>query len=342
MKIHVKILIVLLLAPVMFACAGKKPVNNSGGAEETVTAVKNRKLVLPAIPAMIIDSVGRINYLVAHYWDNFDFNDTTLIHEPDITEQGIVDHLNLFRFVSTEHAANSVIAVLKKAEKEKTGRMYSYFVETLREYLYEPNSVVKNEEVYIPVTRYIIDNSKSNLTEIENAKYLQKVMMKNRTGSVAADFKYSLQSGKQGSLHKLEAPYTLLMFYDPDCSGCANTVNYMKTAPVIINGIKQGSLKILAFYADNDVEMWTKHLNDIPSEWINGYDKGRIVKGQDMYDLKGMPAIYLLDEDKRIILKGVMIPDVMEFLKKVKSWEWKFRQSVGLTMIVGRCDSACK
>ena len=319
MKIRVKILIVVLVVPVMFACTGKKPVNNSGGAGETVTVMKNRKFALPAVPVMITDSVGRINYLIAHYWENFDFNDTTLIHEPDITEQGLVDHLNLFRLTSNEHAANSVIAVLKKAEAEKTGRMYSYFLETLKEYLYLPNSVVRNEEVYILVTKYIIDNKKSSLVEIENAKYLLNLMMKNRVGEIAADFKYTLSSGEQGSLHKLKSPYTLLFFYDPDCSGCAHSINYMKSAPAILNGIKHGNLKILAFYPDNDIEMWRKHLTDIPTEWINSYDKERTVKDRDMYDLKGMPAIYLLDEDKRIILKGVMIPDVMEFLKKVKS-----------------------
>ena len=313
LKIQRRLLITLLLIPVIFACNGKKSTPNN-----TENAVKTQKLVPPTIPAMITDSAGRINYLIAHYWDNFDFNDTTLIH-PDITEQGIVDFLYAAGLVSKEHAANSVIAVLKKAEAEKTGRMYSYFLETLKEYLYEPNSVVRNEEVYIPVTKYIIDNKKSSLVEIENARYLLKVMMKNRVGEIAADFKYTLSSGSRGSLHTLQAPYTLLFFYDPDCSGCAHSINYMKSAPTILNGIKHGNLKILAFYPDNDIEMWKKHLTDIPSDWINGYDKERTVKDRDMYDLKGMPAIYLLDENKRIILKGVMIPDVMEFLKKVKS-----------------------
>ena len=320
MKISIRYLIALLLVTVTFACSnGTRSANNDGGdIEKTKTIAKNRKFVLPTIPAMLTDSVSRTNYLVAHYWDNFDFNDTTLIHEPDITEQGIVDFLDAFRFVNKENAVASVIAVLKKAEVETTGRMYSYFLETIGEFLYEPNSVVRNEEIYIPVTEYIINNGKSNLAERERAKYLLALMMKNRIGEVASDFEYTQASGKVGTLHEFKAPYTLLFFYSPDCSGCANSIDFVNSSGTAINSAIEGKkLKVLAFYPDNDRQLWIDHIGKIPSGWITGYDRERVVRVRNMYDLKGTPAIYLLDENKRIILKGITIPAVEEYFKRM-------------------------
>jgi len=300
---------ILLLMSAMMVCNAQHPVRENSG--------KSKAFTLPAIPVMLTDSADRYNYLVAHYWDNFDFNDTTLIHKPDITEQAIVNFLYIFRFVDKERAIASVIATLKRAETEILGIMYEYFLEMLEKFLYMPNSVVRNEELYIPVAEYIVNNDNSDVAKKERAKYLLGLMMKNRLGYIATDFRYTLKSGESGTLHKLQAPYTLLVFYDPDCDGCANSIRFMKSAPAILDGLKSKNLQILAFYPDNDYEVWKRHLADIPPDWINSYDKERKVKESEMYDLKGLPAIYLLDENKKVILKNVIAPEVESYFSKI-------------------------
>ncbi len=37
--------------------------------------------------------------------------------------------------------------------------------------------------------------------------------------------------------------------------------------------------------------------------WINGYDKELTVLERELYDLKAMPTLYLLDKDKKVLLK---------------------------------------
>jgi hypothetical protein len=68
---------------------------------------------------------------------------------------------------------------------------------------------------------------------------------------------------------------------------------------------KSGRLKILAFYPDKDLEIREKKWADIPAEWINGCDKNAIVTDRQLYDLKAIPTIYLLDRNKTVILKDV-------------------------------------
>ena len=318
MKILGKYWIVLLLMQVVFACNNNKSIKNANNTVSAAVTNKNRTLVMPTPPPMLPDSISRTNYMVAHYWDNFDFNDTTLIHEPDIKDRAVLSFLYGAQLVDKEKAVAAIISVFKKAEAETTGRMYSYFVEKIGEFLYEPNSVVRNEEIYIPVTEYIINSNKSDLAERERAKYMLALMMKNRIGEIASDFEYILASGQSASMHELKAPYTLLYFYDPDCSGCANSIEFVKSSGTAIKrAIQSNKLKVLAFYPDNDIEQWRNHLEEMPAGWITGYDRERTVKSESMYDLKGTPAIYLLDENKRVIMKGVPMPVVESYLAGV-------------------------
>jgi len=303
--------IALLLTLSVSACN----INRSGKSDDKMgKTIKSRTLIQPAVPAMLTDSISRTNYMVAHYWDNFDFNDTTLIHEPDINERAVLSFLYGAQLVSKENAVTAIIATLKKAEAEETGRMYSFFCDKMIEYLYEPASMVKNEEIYIPVAQYVINSNKSGLAERERARFVLERMMKNRIGEIASDFEYILASGQPASMHKLKAPYTLLYFYDPDCSGCANSIEFVKSSGTAIkNAIQNKKLIVLAFYPDNDIEQWRNHLKEMPSGWITGYDRERVVKNESMYDLKGTPTIYLLDENKRVIMKGVSIPVVEDY-----------------------------
>lgn len=73
-------------------------------------------------------------------------------------------------------------------------------------------------------------------------------------------------------------------------------------------------LKVLAFYPDEDIEAWTKYQHQVPSEWLNGYDKDLSVLSDELYDLKMMPVIYLLDEDKTVLLKDPSLVQLEEYL----------------------------
>ena len=284
-----------------------------GTEKKTQPSNQPRTFVLPQIPAMLSSAEDRASYLAAHYWDNFDFNDTVFIHMPKVTEQAIVDYIDVLPHAKKGNAEASVKDLLKKAEGEKTGRMYEYFLEMMEKYLHDPNSPIRNEELYIPVVEYIIADKNTDIAGKERAKYRLQLMMKNRVGETAIDFVYTLASGKTGSLYGIKAPYTMLFFYNPDCHACAEYMNTMKASSVLQDAINQRGMKILAFYPDKDLEIWKNHLADIPSSWINGYDKEYVVDSLKVYDLKARPTIYLLDENKKVILKDVTIQAVESY-----------------------------
>mgnify|MGYP000178762057 FL=1 len=49
----------------------------------------------PSVPAELTTPQERADYVVRHYWDNINFQDTTLIHRPSMIEQGFVNFIDL-------------------------------------------------------------------------------------------------------------------------------------------------------------------------------------------------------------------------------------------------------
>ena len=57
--------------------------------------------------------------------------------------------------------------------------------------------------------------------------------------------------------------------------------------------------------------MWRDRLDEIPDDWTVGTDR-ELIKTQALYDLKAMPTLYLLDADKRVLLKDASFAQICE------------------------------
>jgi hypothetical protein len=40
-----------------------------------------------------------------------------------------------------------------------------------------------------------------------------------------------------------------------------------------------------------------------PEEWYNGFDPDYVLREGDIYHIRAIPSLYLLDKEKRVILK---------------------------------------
>lgn len=298
------------LALIICSSCGNR--NTSGRQDISVSEDTLTKFVLPLIPPMLDTPELRADYLIRHYWDNVNFADTNYIHHPDITEQAWVDFINILRVVPDTMATTSISNMFQRAKVNK--KVFYYFANLAEKYLYDPNSPMRNEELYIPVLDAMLDGTLLDETEKILPQGRRKLAEKNRPGRIAADFRYTLASGKSGRLHDVKAAYTLLFFNNPGCHACKEGIEEVKQAPAINAEMKTGKLKILAIYPDEEREEWEKHLSDFPKEWINGYDKQLVITNKNLYDLKAIPTLYLLDKDKKVLLKDATVPQIEQYL----------------------------
>lgn len=103
------------------------------------------------VPMLLDTPEQRAEYVAKNYWNHFDFSDTSYVDLPEVTEQAFADYVNLLGQMHGELASQSVRITLSKAEADSA--MYGYFVGLFEKYLYDPNSPMRNEELYIPRAR---------------------------------------------------------------------------------------------------------------------------------------------------------------------------------------------
>ena len=276
----------------------------------------NLKFIRPEIPAMISSAEERVVYLGRHYWDLYDFKDTLLVFTKEVTEPAFVNYLSVLRTLSQEERKISVGTLLDRAS-EGGSTVFGRFVDLFDKYLYDPNSPLRNEELYIPVLEYVVASSR--VPEIEKIRPRDRLAwaLRNRVGTRANDFTYTLASGITGTLYGIKADYTILFFNNPDCPACKQMREEISASPMLTRGIKEGKIKVLAIYPDEDLTAWRNYQKHIPPEWINAYDASWVLRDGELYDLKAIPTLYLLDRDKTVLLKDCLsVGQLLDFLNQ--------------------------
>lgn len=265
---------------------------------------------LPTVPEDIQTPAGRGVYVARHYWDNFDFADTTLISDT-MTEQAFVDFVVVLPVVSRQAAVDGINVMLDKARGDSA--VFSHFTELYDKYLYDPNSPFRNEELYIVVLQYILaDDDLDPLLKLRPQSQLERAM-KNRQGTRATDLEYTLADGRKGRVSGVQTEYTMLFFYNPDCNMCKEVERHINSSQLFGSLLSLGRLTIVALYPDEDIAAWKRHLSQIPAAWINGYDAtGETFS--ELYDLRAIPNIYLLDRNKTVLLKDAEVGAIEQYL----------------------------
>ena len=308
MKMNINIIPVLCF---LLLCSCKNGNASSQSTNETIQDTI-KSITLPAIPAMMTAPEQRADFLVKHYWDNVNFADTNYIHHPEVTEQAWADYCDILNHVPLETAQEAMRKTIERTNVDK--KVFTYITDLADKYLYDPNSPMRNEEFYIPVLDAMLDSPLLEEIEKVRPKARRELAQKNRIGTKALNFNYTLASGAQGSLYQLQAEYILLFINNPGCHACTETIDALRNAPIINQLLEQKRLTVLSIYPDEELDEWRKHLNEFPQEWINGYDKKFAIKEQQLYDLKAIPTLYLLNKEKTVFLKDATTQAVEEYL----------------------------
>jgi hypothetical protein len=131
----------------------------------------------------------------------------------------------------------------------------------------------------------------------------------------ANDFTYTLASGESQGMYSLSAEALLICFYDPSCEDCHALMKRLEASPVIKQLTAEKRLLILAVYPEEDVDLWLENKSHVPVGWINGYDPGVKIILDNLYDFTRLPTLYLLDGQKRFLLKDATAEEIEEKLE---------------------------
>ncbi len=282
--------------------------NNKGKTVSTFVPLK-----MIDVPAMITDPGERSKYIVDHFWKMMNFQDTSYLQNIQNLNVHFSAYVDNLVSAAPDAAINSVYKLVDSALNGNP-KITSRFREMFEAAFYSPNSIYRNEELYIIILEKYLKSGKYSESERVQMQYQLDLAYRNRVGTKAIDFKFVLEDGSMKSLYGVNSAYTILLFFDPDCPTCKSVMEEMSASPTLSQ--MSSSLRVITMYAGVDYERWMQEVKHLNKKWINGCDKEMKLSEGPLYDLRPTPAIYLLDKNKVVLLKDAPFKAIENYLKK--------------------------
>ena len=264
---------------------------------------------VPEAPAMLAGQERIDDFYARNWWRDFDFADTAqaTLSDTSFMVRLFADWATVLERVPRETGAECVEQVMDRASANK--KTFEWFVMAARGVLSDPNSQLRDDELYMPVLRLRIASPFTDEATRERCRYRLDILSQNRIGHKANNIRYTLFDGFEGTLYGIKAEFTLVFINNPGCEMCRTVREEICASALLTNYISSGRLKVLAIYPDQDLDEWLRYRSEIPSNWINGYDKECVMRTSGTYNLAAIPSLYLLDKDKTVLVKdAVSIP----------------------------------
>ncbi len=270
------------------------------------------------------DSLYAYHYFKKHYWDGMNFYDDRMARTPFF--DGKLDkYFNQLVYPSADSVNKEIDWMMGYSSISPEMQKFLLLKFTNRylnqKYMWEDAVFVHLFEQYYSQKTY------PWLTEAGKKMIQDRAysLMSNIMGNPAAEVELPDSSGHKKNLYGVEAPYTLLVIWDPTCSHCKETLPKLDSMYRV--KWKAEGLKIygMAKETDGTKKDWISFMNEHKlADWVNVYyskeaDKARTEAGTPSYaqlfDVQSFPTLYLLDKDKRIIAKKVSYDQVDEILQ---------------------------
>lgn len=282
----------------------------------SLTARILKALIEPEVPEAPLLSDGtpdkefQYRYYKKHYWDNVDFTEDCLVRTPFF-------HSRLERYFtkmvlqipdSINYEADYLVS-MAKGKKE----LYHYIVWWVTMY-YERSQYMCMDAVPVHMWKnYYVwpDAFWVDTTTMTRIQERLKVMDPLCCNKVTPNLVMKDTAHKYRSLHGVQAKYTVLLFWDPDCSHCKKEMPIIKK---MYDSLKSYGVEVYAVGVEQEYDKWKSYIIENNLNWINVIDIYNESNFRSLYDINSTPILYLLDADKKILAKKMGAKQLNEIL----------------------------
>ncbi|MDG1245775.1 MAG: thioredoxin family protein [Polaribacter sp.] len=242
------------------------------------------------------------------FFDNIDFSNTTLINSTFLTNR-ILDYVFYINYSDDQTQQNnlfkkSIDVVLSKIKDPRYKKDIILFLIAQFETISHLESI-----------DYLLENKYKQLPKsIQDQKFItqKKKLFAAEIGRIAPDFSW-IENGEKLQLSTLKsAENYVLIFWSTECSHCLTEIPQLYAH---LQGNK--SLKLVAFAMEKDDARWKEMKNDLPN-WhhVLGLKKWENEIART-YNINAIPNYFVLDKNKKIIGKPVLLKDLKVFLEQL-------------------------
>lgn len=271
------------------------------------------------------DSAFAYRYFKDHYWDGLNFWDDRITRTPaSLFDERLDKYYNTLVYQQPDSVIKEMDWMLgyASASHEMTRYLLVKFVNRYlnMKYMWEDAVFVHLFQKYFSQKEYdwLTPQGKKIITERAYN------LMANIMGNPAENISLPDTSGKIQTLYGDQSPFTIVCFWDPTCGHCKELVPVLDS--MYQAKWKKAGVKIFAVAKETDgtKKDWLNMLHKHQLKgWTNVYysreeEKRRVDAGipgySQLYDAQVVPAVYLLDKDKRIIAKKLTWQQTDEIL----------------------------
>ncbi len=269
-----------------------------------------------SVPGVMSGQQQAASYLASHYWDCFLspsggpwISDSMHVAgvRADVLYHAVRDYAVCLGLAPDAREALSALPgkIAGFQAADSLCNVYPRLTDMLRECLYDPNSELRDEDLYGALAASLATSELTPDNMRASYRYEASMCALNSKGSPAADFHFKDARGRDHRLYDYRTPFTLVLFVNPGCHACEETVELFggDNARALVGA---GTLTIISVYIDEDLDEWRAKVSQMPDFWVNGYDPDLIVRRDVIYNVRAIPSVYLLDSSHTVLLKDAV------------------------------------
>jgi thiol-disulfide isomerase/thioredoxin len=281
-------------------------------------------------------------YYVDHFWDGVNLKEPGLIQTPVFSSK-LDDYFSQNGIIQQADTVikYSVLLLNQMDQKDSSNFVFSYTLDYLLD-KYDRMQLVGMDKVfwYLGKNYYCPPNNKAWWITPEN---LQKIckrvseLQNSLIGLTAANLILTDTTEKKWiSLYDIKTEYTVLYFWDPNCGHCKTQTP--KLQQLYEQKLKPRGVEVLAVaYATGDAFAdWKKFIVDNKLTFINvgltktiyeqmmkdpapllQYTTMESLYYSDVYDVFSTPKVFVLDKDKKILLKQISVETLEVYMDEL-------------------------
>ena len=265
----------------------------------------------PSIPDSIIQ-IKRYQYYKKHYFDNIDMTDDRILRTPFFTGK-LENFFTKTVLQMPDSVVKESIRVIEMAKGNK--EMEKYLIQYAFNNANDSKLMGMDAAMVALGEKYYLSGQADWVNEefITKLEDRIKKLKPNLIGNTAPDLKMMSLNNQHFRLSEVYSPLTVLIFWEPDCGHCKKEIPKLKE--LVWDKYQDKGIKIFAVFTQHEIEEWSKFITEHQlEEWMNVYDPYNQSNFRNLYDIYSTPAIYILDENKKIIAKRISAEQVPGFI----------------------------
>lgn len=255
----------------------------------------------PMAPDTCSTLEARCNYIITHFWDNYDISKP--IKDLETFENTFRDFVDFFRYGHRNVVMSTVRDFVNKAQSNTAN--LQRVGEVAERALYGTEAEYWSDEVYVAFAKALA-SSKKLPKDVRDHYGAQLARINAVQVGATLDFEFIDTDGVKRRLSDYPAKSYLLLFVDESTD---STIGRLRlSTDVALNALlDSGNSTLVCLSMNKYTSEWATAAAGYASNWIVGCNADLLKQ----LDLRAFPCCYVLDEQRTIVNKSLSVEGLM-------------------------------